>query len=596
MYQTDTWEFKQWKNFQVRSKDKELKTCIESMAEKLYSFPQMALEVYVSLYKAWGLQPVEKPLPESQWAREIFDQLVDQPSYKDLQRKVQNSYFLSGLAAATLIKSIAKKLTPPPTPPEDPNEIRKEVLALMKKQRQDEAEAQAQADEKGEAEPQSQGEPNDQAGNSDGGESGQAGKGESGESGQAGQGEAGEGESGQGGQAGEGESGQSGQAGEGQGGSQNQSQLMAQLKKQGDAARAGKQDQIDNRQEYINQLISEGKAARAVMEDYAESIKGSIEFLIDSALEEALEKVEEAEEMMHSISWGVGGGTQTSTTDMETALKLHQEFNKDRRFRSICHLAGRLKREAANKVITRTKKAHTYFEDVTAGKDLEHLVGSEYMNLSVPLLQPVFYKRFAETALIQNQLGGDEISTEGPIVILRDISGSTRDGGTWIEEYIAAMCLTFIGIAASQNRHCRLVHFDDSNSTSKTAVRRIDDFPPGENDFGKLMQALSFYTGGGTNWMDPLDSALECIQTQSIYEDADIILITDGHCNVDQDWLKNFKNKQEELGFTIFGVLIGRVQKSREMESFIPENQIVAIDQKSFRKEGDSVLSSVFSV
>jgi uncharacterized protein with von Willebrand factor type A (vWA) domain len=98
------------------------------------------------------------------------------------------------------------------------------------------------------------------------------------------------------------------------------------------------------------------------------------------------------------------------------------------------------------------------------------------------------------------------------------------------------------------------LHFDKE-------VRRIDDFSKGQIDTMKLKNSMLSFYRGGTSWQKPLDSAMEVIES-SEYSRADIILITDGECEVESEWLEQFRNRSgdnEEIG--VLGTLIGLLRE-----------------------------------
>src|SRR5262249_21191722 len=49
--------------------------------------------------------------------------------------------------------------------------------------------------------------------------------------------------------------------------------------------------------------------------------------------------------------------------------------------------------------------------------------------------------------------------------------------------------------------------------------------------------------------------ALECLQ-QSRFKKGDIVFITDGECQVSPEWAEQFRDQKEELGFSLFSILI----------------------------------------
>jgi uncharacterized protein with von Willebrand factor type A (vWA) domain len=98
----------------------------------------------------------------------------------------------------------------------------------------------------------------------------------------------------------------------------------------------------------------------------------------------------------------------------------------------------------------------------------------------------------------------------------------------------------------------------------------------------------SFY-GGGTDWQTPLNSALEIIRSGAKFKRADIVLITDGECAVSDSWLEEFKERQRELEFSTFGILLGR-QEPRSLTRVV--DRLVTIDNLS----NDGAVETVFEI
>jgi uncharacterized protein with von Willebrand factor type A (vWA) domain len=117
-----------------------------------------------------------------------------------------------------------------------------------------------------------------------------------------------------------------------------------------------------------------------------------------------------------------------------------------------------------------------------------------------------------------------------------------------------AVALTLLSIATQQNRACKLIHF----GLVLPGNNWIFDFTPSDAALPDVIQALlPFMNARGTDWCPALNKALEAISTQS-YKQADIVLITDGICRVDDNWLSGYNKQLEEKGVNTYGVLIGR--------------------------------------
>ena len=71
----------------------------------------------------------------------------------------------------------------------------------------------------------------------------------------------------------------------------------------------------------------------------------------------------------------------------------------------------------------------------------------------------------------------------------------------------------------------------------------------------QVFALAEYFPGGGTDFQKPLSAALDCLR-QARHRRGDIVFITDGECRVDAEWLREFKRAKDELGFSLFSVLI----------------------------------------
>ena len=74
---------------------------------------------------------------------------------------------------------------------------------------------------------------------------------------------------------------------------------------------------------------------------------------------------------------------------------------------------------------------------------------------------------------------------------------------------------------------------------------------------------LSFYAGSGTDWQPALKAAIDCIEKQQHLRQADVIMVTDGKCDVEWEFLEQLRVKKEQLEFAVYGVLIGDSGKQK---------------------------------
>ena len=71
------------------------------------------------------------------------------------------------------------------------------------------------------------------------------------------------------------------------------------------------------------------------------------------------------------------------------------------------------------------------------------------------------------------------------------------------------------------------------------------------------MRAAETFLDGGTNFETPMSEAL-CLMQEYGFENADIVFITDGECELSDTFAAELRKQQTEKHFTITGVLLDR--------------------------------------
>ena len=114
-------------------------------------------------------------------------------------------------------------------------------------------------------------------------------------------------------------------------------------------------------------------------------------------------------------------------------------------------------------------------------------------------------------------------------------------------------------------------HPDDASDRSQKAKEDARDFlffsrsTAGHFDLGQglapenrtrtIMDLAEHFPGGGTDFEQPLQAALE-FTDESAFKRGDIVLITDGECQVKDEWAKWFKQTKKSRGVFLFAILI----------------------------------------
>jgi hypothetical protein len=80
-------------------------------------------------------------------------------------------------------------------------------------------------------------------------------------------------------------------------------------------------------------------------------------------------------------------------------------------------------------------------------------------------------------------------------------------------------------------------------------------FLPGEYTLEDKLRAAETFLDGGTNFEAPMRESLRLIGDQG-FENADLVFITDGECELPDPFLSELRQAQMERHFTITGILL----------------------------------------
>jgi uncharacterized protein with von Willebrand factor type A (vWA) domain len=103
------------------------------------------------------------------------------------------------------------------------------------------------------------------------------------------------------------------------------------------------------------------------------------------------------------------------------------------------------------------------------------------------------------------------------------------------------------------------------------------------------IRLAEYYTGGGTNFEIPLRIALENIEAKEPgWEEADIVLVTDGEYRCSPDFIKDYTERCQKAGIRTHAVLLDG-GSSESLKSFC--DQVMSI--QSIR--GEEAAKPLFS-
>lgn len=194
--------------------------------------------------------------------------------------------------------------------------------------------------------------------------------------------------------------------------------------------------------------------------------------------------------------------------------------------------------------------------------DVMRLLPSELVNLEDETLESLFYARLLEKNLLTYELSGtqmidgetteDQQKRTGPVVACLDTSGS-MSGDPMLKA--KALLLAIANILKQEDRSLHVLLFGSNGELREFAM-------DAENNATGLLQFLQKGFGGGTDFETPLKRATEIISQKPDYIKADILMVSDGECNLSDDFTVWLKKETTRLDCSIYSVLCagGRVK------------------------------------
>jgi uncharacterized protein with von Willebrand factor type A (vWA) domain len=208
----------------------------------------------------------------------------------------------------------------------------------------------------------------------------------------------------------------------------------------------------------------------------------------------------------------------------------------------------------------------TAVDGVHRSRALARMTGSESLNLTHPVLRRLWRARFAEAQLLtyddrartprpnpRPQPEGaaarqqDAHLGHGPLIVCLDTSGSMQGA----PENVAKACvLQALRSAHAGDRACRLLAFGGPGELLERPLTRD------AAGLDALLDLMGQAFDGGTDVQTPIERAIEQVQ-QSGWQDADVLIVSDGEFGLTGTTLTQLRQAKERLGLRVHGVLIG---------------------------------------
>lgn len=359
-------------------------------------------------------------------------------------------------------------------------------------------------------------------------------------------------------------------------------------------------EEVKNKIEKIKKQVTAAKKSATKAEKQANQTADEVSQAMDHAMQssqaqkalamamaQSQQGLKEDTQALETILGGLDYGTQPGQPlpiNPVEAIKLAEYIRNRPKFKKIADLSGRMKKIAAKKQKTKTKDTMER-TDISLGNDPNRLLPQEVALMSKPETKMDFLRRFAEGKLLEYSPRAKDTLGRGPIVVCRDTSGSMLDYDR--DEQANAVALALLSLAKKQKRAYALVNF-----ASKDQVRTWEYPDPRKIMPNEIIEMAEFFWDGGTDFMAPLDAAVEVIR-KSKFNKADIVFITDGSGKMLDDWLKKFNQFKKEKKFSVISIYVGSTQ-GQDMTGTIKmfSDKVVAATSLL----DDAVTEAVFSI
>lgn len=289
----------------------------------------------------------------------------------------------------------------------------------------------------------------------------------------------------------------------------------------------------------------------------------------------ALDQVTRTHELLETLhhimpggGWGAGRGRveQALARDGDRLVELLRSMPLLRR---IVEELGRLE-EMDRKSRDPERGGRASVVGVRMGGELADVLPSELALLGDQSTEHLFYQRYAEHRLMSLEMEGvlDEPvgkgRNRGPVIACVDTSGSMEGRPEMVAK---ALVIAVLQRILPEGRKMRLILFGGPGD------REEMDLGQGGAGMEALLRFLVMNFRHGTDFDGPLLRALEILEEEA-YEEADILVITDGLCRARHDVIHKVEESRERVCVEVVSVVVGGDPEG--VESF--SDQVWCID------------------
>ena len=329
-------------------------------------------------------------------------------------------------------------------------------------------------------------------------------------------------------------------------------------------------------QQIESDLVDAGKQAASSEQAVLEALDGAQARMNQSLAQAMNQSADDLTNLQKAagefgVGWGLGADRGATREQVSGLHELSEYLRKSPSLKLILESLGWAKalvtRERRKSTRGRQSFTHYKVQDL----DLETLSPDELVSMiafdpSSPIYLD-FLCRALDGDLLHAQFEGEDYAGRGPIVFLRDESGSMRGAR---RATACALQLALMMEARKEDRRFISIPFSD--------IGQFDVYDPGlKPDPKGLIDHLELAYGRGTEPYGPLTAAIELIREDPLMKTGDILCITDGQFGrPPEEFLQRLEEAREEPGLKLVTVVInGRPGQAEFADKVVMISDIV---------------------
>lgn len=278
----------------------------------------------------------------------------------------------------------------------------------------------------------------------------------------------------------------------------------------------------------------------SLIENGIKQNSSGIKEAVAASLSASLERAEGIKNAV--MAWGNGDAEMSKNPLNTEILKRTAKSNK---LRYIAKFLGRY----AEMLNSKRLAGYTYGRgekyDIEYGNSISKALTSEIALLSCRDLVPLFMKKYLNKTLKQYRKREPEYKGKGDIIVCLDESTSTFGENN---AYGMAVAMVLYQICRVRNTNFALIHFSSDI--------KVDYFPKNEEvSAGKIFDCAETFLGGGTDFEKPLKKVIDLTANGNL-DKPDIVFITDGICNISENFIRLFDEFKTDTGAKLTGILL----------------------------------------